>query len=264
MGNRLVAFGNSIQTPWIFILKQYTHLFFDLDGTLWDLRKNTLIALREIFEAHPDITGTIDFDWFYRRYHHHNDRLWALYRDGRIDKESLRIERFQMAFEECGVKDNPTFYRFFADEFLVICPRQPHVMEGAHRLLDHCKGRYQMHIITNGFSEVQGIKMAAAQLNGYFEHIIFSESCGIQKPHRGIFDHAFSITGANPETSLMIGDDWDADILGARNVGMDQAFLSTTEALLNEINQAHGHKAVRHNSEATYTLQQIDELIKIL
>ncbi|MFM7310202.1 MAG: YjjG family noncanonical pyrimidine nucleotidase [Flavobacteriales bacterium] len=245
-------------------MKQYQHLFFDLDGTLWDLRKNTLIALREIFDEHADTTHTVDFDLFYRRYHHHNDRLWALYRDGRIDKESLRIERFQMAFEECGVIQRPTFYRDFADAFLVVCPRQPHAMEGAHRLLDHCKGRYRMHIITNGFSEVQGIKMAAAQLDGYFEKIIFSESCGIKKPHKGIFEHAFQCTGATAETSLMIGDDWDADIIGARGVGMDQAFLVTTEALLNEINKEHGHKSIRHNTAATFTLQQIDELIEIL
>jgi putative hydrolase of the HAD superfamily len=107
-----------------------------------------------------------------------------------------------------------------------------------------------LHIITNGFSEVQGLKMEAGGLNGHFTEIINSEDCGIRKPHKGIFDHAMQRTGASPEVSLMIGDDWEADILGARDYGMHQAWLATTES--------------RHNFTPTYTLRSLRELMPIL
>ena len=244
-------------------MKKYENLFFDLDGTLWDLRKNTRSALEVLFEKYSDVQA-INFEHFFRRYHHHNDQVWALYRDNKIEKEVLRYVRFERAFVDCQYDGNPQLIADFSNDFMEICPRMPHTIDGTHELLEHCASRYQMHIITNGFIEVQGHKMKAAKLNDYFTEMINSEHCGMRKPHRGIFDYAMQTTGADASKSLMIGDDWEADILGARNYGMDQAYLTTTDDLMNEINAFLGHDLVRHNYKPTYTISSLHELIGIL
>ena len=245
-------------------MKKYKHLFFDLDGTLWDLQGNTRNALVQLFEKYPQQTSALDFEQFFRRYHYHNDKVWTLYRQGKIEKEVLRYIRFERAFSDFGKVFADDFAHRFSDSFSEICPRQPLVLEGAHDLLDFCKAHYEMHIITNGFVEVQGLKMKAGKLNGYFTHMINSESCGSKKPDARIFEYALELAGAEKESSLMIGDDWDADIIGARDFGIDQAFITTTENLMNDINAQNGHPAARHNYKATYTIDSLKELIAVL
>ncbi len=243
---------------------KYTHLFFDLDGTLWDLKTNTRVALQTLFDANQQVFSGTDFQAFYARYHIHNDRVWALYRDGKMDKETLRVSRFRHALDDCGIQSDDSFGAWFADQFLEICPRLPHLIEGAMELLNHVNGKYELHIITNGFNEVQHYKMHAAGITSFFNHIIYSEEAGVRKPHKGIFDLAFQRTGADPSRSLMIGDDWDADILGARNAGMDQAFLTSTEDLLHELGSVTTGRPMRHNFHPTYTLNHLNELIAVL
>ena len=241
---------------------KYKHLFFDLDGTIWDLKKNTRIALEIIYSqfAHTGLPAA-QFEKFYRHYIYHNDQAWALYREGKIEKQVLRVVRFERAFQDIGFTASAELCEQFADAFLDLCPRQPHLLPGAIELLDYCKERYTLHIITNGFKEVQGIKMAAGKLDHYFTHVINSEDAGFKKPHAGIFQHAFDLAGTNASESLMIGDDWDADIIGARGVGMDQVFITTTEDLLAEVTPG---LTIRHNYKPTATISNLLEMISFL
>jgi YjjG family noncanonical pyrimidine nucleotidase len=245
-------------------LKKYKHLFFDLDGTLWDLRRNTRAALTILFDKYKTELSSIDFEAFFKRYHFHNDKVWALYRNNLIEKEVLRYVRFERAFNDTGFVGSAELIRNFSDDFMEICPRQPHTIEGTHELLKYCFGKYDMHIITNGFIEVQGHKMNAANLNSYFTHMINSEHCGVRKPHPEIFEYALNKAGADKSSSLMIGDDWDADILGARDFGMDQAYLTTTDDMLSELNEENGHDKIRHNYKPTYAIKSLHELMDIL
>jgi putative hydrolase of the HAD superfamily len=246
-------------------MKIYKTLFFDLDGTLWDLKKNTEITLQELWlEFDLANQTTSEFSKFYQRYVYHNDRVWALYRDNKIEKEVLRIDRFVQAFADIKVTPDGTLIEKFADIFIERCPQKPHLLPGAKTLLEACHKKYPMHIITNGFCEIQQIKMKAAGIAHYFDGVIYSEDLGIKKPHRGIFDLALQRANTSVEDGLMIGDDWDADIIGAMNVGMDQAYLATTEMQLNEIRQANGQKPLRHNRKPTYALDSIADLKPIL
>ena len=245
-------------------MKKYTHLFFDLDGTLWDLKRNTRAAMEELFARHSNQIGHLDFEYFFQRYHHHNDLVWSLYRQDKIKKDELRFVRFERAFADLSHQASFDFVDRFSLDFLEVAPRQSLTMDGAHQLLDYCKGKYFMHIITNGFIEVQGHKMKAASLDNYFEQLIFSEHVGVRKPHPNIFHYALEKAGARVEESLMIGDDWEADILGARDFGMDQAFLSVKEDEQNLINASHGNSPVRHNYKPTYTLHSLADLMEIL
>jgi putative hydrolase of the HAD superfamily len=249
-------------------IKKYTHLFFDLDGTLWDLHRNTRVAMEQLYRNRG--FESEKFESFFHRYHHHNDKVWALYRDGKIEKSLLRTVRFERAFADVEIPMSETDIDHFATEFLDVCPRQPLLLPNTIDLLEHCQGRYPMYIITNGFQEVQAIKMEVSGLGKYFQRVILSEEVGVRKPHREIFDFAMEVSGATAETSLMIGDDWDADILGARDYGMDQVFITATEHSLDTQRAAwngtetNAHNISRHNYKPTYTINNLAELIPIL
>jgi len=242
---------------------RYKVLLWDLDGTLWDLHTNTGLALQQLFDKYRTTHFALaDWKHFKLAYAKYNDRVWALYREGKIAKEDLRTRRFRDLFEEVKANYTEAFVEQFADEFLEIAPKLPHTLPGAKEMLSYAKEKgYKQVILTNGFMEVQGFKMEAAGIRDFFSDIIYSEEAGVRKPHKGIFDMALARAGCTAEEALMIGDDWDADILGARGAGIDQVFLTTTEEVLVE---AQGGKEIRHNYHATYTIHQLEELKNII
>ncbi|MFZ4784814.1 MAG: YjjG family noncanonical pyrimidine nucleotidase [Flavobacteriales bacterium] len=243
---------------------KYKHLFFDLDGTLWDLFKNTEIALIQLLDPLEQRGFRIEnFEQFYRRYHIHNDRVWSLYRAGKMDKHILRTERFKMAFNDINLHVPDETIDWLANSFLDICPKLPHLLPGTLDMLEALKDHYTMHIITNGFQEVQGFKMKAGRLDGYFSEIINSEDAGVKKPDPGIFEYALNRAGAKPEESLMIGDDWDADILGSRDFGMDQAYITSSELRMAEM-KGKEKTETRHNYKPTFVVNHLSELQAIL
>jgi putative hydrolase of the HAD superfamily len=105
-------------------------------------------------------------------------------------------------------------------------PNSNLLFEGAHEILDYLQPNYQMHIITNGFNEVQYQKMDKSNLSNYFEKIITSEDAGVKKPNPIIFEYALSQAKATPNESIMIGDNWEADIMGAKSAGFDVIFCN--------------------------------------
>ena len=243
-------------------MKKYKAILWDLDGTLWDLNGNTIIALTQLYKRfESDRFQNTSLEFFLNAYPKHNERVWALYREGKIAKEELRNKRFIDLFDEVNADYDLDFVELFATAFLEVCPRLPHLIEGAREILDHSRNNYTHVILTNGFIEVQGFKMAAAEIEDYFSTVVYSEEAGVRKPHQAIFDLALQRANCKAEEALMIGDDWDADILGARNAGIDQVFFTATEKRLAEL---HNGKSVRHNYVPTFTIDSLDELKNII
>jgi putative hydrolase of the HAD superfamily len=205
--------------------QKYKHLFFDLDRTLWDFEKSAIEAFEEIFEKHKlDKKGIGDFKEFHKKYTNHNHRLWDLYREGLLEKDILRWKRFYLTLLDYGI-DDKALAEAMGTDYVEISPRKvnlfPHVME----TLGYLAPKYHLHLITNGFQEVQEIKIKVSGMDRFFEKLITSEEAGVKKPDPKIFYYALEKTGALIDQSLMIGDDYPVDIEGARRVGMDQVFF---------------------------------------
>src|SRR5690606_34948476 len=129
----------------------YNHLFFDLDHTLWDFDRNSELTLRQLYDEYQLADrGITDFDAFFRSYVIHNDKLWERFRNGYIKRDELRWKRIWLALIDFKIGDTALAHEL-STAYLEILPTQTLLTPYAKDLLEHCKGRYVMHLITNGF-----------------------------------------------------------------------------------------------------------------
>ena len=213
----------------------YKHIFFDLDHTLWDFNVNCRLTLDELYDKHKFSTLGFTKDGFFSQYKSINDQMWHGYHKGFVTKEAIRSKRFEYTFANLGHNKN-VIPSSLEDEFLSLCPTKAQVFPYTHEALQYLLNKgYMLHIITNGFKETQQIKLSTSNLSKYFTCVIESDVCGFMKPDKRIFDHALDIGNANANESIMIGDDLDADIIGARSAGLDQIFINRHEFKHNEI-----------------------------
>jgi len=209
------------------MFKNKKDIFFDLDHTIWDFDKNAEETLHELyFKFNFDqLFQQKNADRFIEVYTINNHRVWDLYHHGKIDKPTLRRMRFADTFTELGV-DPQLFPKSFEEEYLLICPTKKNLFPNAIETLNYLKEKYNLHLISNGFKEACQSKLAHSNLEPYFKTIVISEIFGINKPDPRIFEHALDNGGAQREHSIMIGDNIDADVRGALNVGIDAIYFN--------------------------------------
>ncbi|MCR9172222.1 MAG: YjjG family noncanonical pyrimidine nucleotidase [bacterium] len=196
------------------------HIFFDLDRTLWDFEKNSEQALRILYEDLSLGNHMRDFETFFKSYKKINANLWNSYGTGKITKDVLRIKRFEDTLKSFQV-DAPEIAHKLADGYVAISPRQKNIFPNTLETLEALKQEgKELHIITNGFKEVQFIKLENCGLLNFFDVIICSEDVGKNKPAPEIFQHTMQLAKAKPEESVMIGDDLRVDVQGAERQGM--------------------------------------------
>jgi len=231
-------------------LKKYTHIFFDLDHTLWDYEANAAQALKELYGKHGLAEkGMFSHEELVQTFFDVNDMLWDDYNHHRIQRKDLRERRFPTIFKRLNL---PMELRpvNIETEYIALSPTQERVFQGAHEVLDYLVEKYELHIITNGFNDIQSTKMASSGIDGYFDVIVTSETAGFRKPDPRIFQLAIDKAGTSAEESLMIGDNLKADIGGARNFGMDQVFFNP--------------KRTAHTQQVTYEIEGLRELKNLL
>lgn len=235
-------------------MKSYKYLFFDLDHTLWDYDSNAGETLIELYHRFAlDKHGITDALTFRDVFFLENNKLWEDMDAGKIDKFYLRNNRFRIVMESAKADMQGISEDLLVDinsSFLKECSKKKKVVEGAFEVLEYCAGQYDMHIITNGFEEVQSIKMEHSGLDKYFDKVITSEKAGHKKPNEGIYKYALKHTGAQLEKSLMIGDNLNTDIKGARDFGMDQVYFNPL--------------GVKHTEQVTVEITELMQLLSLL
>ncbi len=228
-------------------MKKYSHLFFDLDHTLWDFETNSIQTLEELFAKYHLEASFDSFTQFYERYEAHNEELWTLYRQGKITKENLNFDRFNTPFSEAGIKDE-SIAEHFGKDYITVSPTKTALMPNAIEVLTELKKRYILHIITNGFKEVQFIKLKNSNLEQFFSKIFISETIGASKPKTAFFEYAVKSANARKKECLIIGDNLDTDIDGAINFGLDYVFFNPNK-------NTHNRKLKNEISDLTELLE---------
>ena len=198
-------------------------IFFDLDHTLWDFDKNSMLAFKRVFKK---FKITIEFDAFLKIYEPINVEYWKKYREDKVSKESLRRGRLIDSFNFFDLIYTTEKIDEIADAYIQELPFDNHLFEGAVEILDYLILKYKLHIITNGFEEVQHKKLKNSGIDHYFSTVTTSEEVGVKKPNPKVFLTALNKANSLPTQSVMIGDSLEADILGANNIGMQTIFYN--------------------------------------
>ncbi len=200
-----------------------TDVFFDLDHTLWDFEKNSGLALANIFQKQEI---AVDLEEFLKHYVPINLKYWELYRTDQVSQAELRFGRLKETFDllEYTIADDQIV--FLSEEYIRYLPEYNHLFEGTVELLDYLKPKYKLHIITNGFADVQGRKLDNSNISSYFDTITNSELAGVKKPNPIIFEYALNLAQAKKESSIMIGDCLIADVQGALDYGLDAIYFN--------------------------------------
>lgn len=223
-------------------LTNITDVFFDLDHTLWDFDKNSALTFQKIFD---DNKIEIDLNSFLKIYEPLNLNYWKLYREDKIDKESLRYGRLADTFHAINYKVSDVVIHQLSEDYITFLTTYNHLFDNTIEILEYLNPNYNLHIITNGFKEVQQGKLNKAKIDHYFDTVTNSEMVGVKKPNPKIFNHALQLANTKPEQSVMVGDNYEADILGALNNGLDAICFNY------------------HNEELESHIKKVDYLIEL-
>ncbi|MCS6818822.1 MAG: YjjG family noncanonical pyrimidine nucleotidase [Chitinophagales bacterium] len=231
-------------------MKKYRHIFFDLDHTLWDFDTNSRQTLREIYEVFSLIDyGIPNPEHFIQTYLPINEQFWRLYYQRRLSKEEVRVGRFRETLSRFNI-DNDRLAHALGQYYVEHSPSKtvlfPKVIETLSELYRH----YSLHIITNGFKEVQQKKIFHSGLNGFIQHLIISEEVGAQKPQAEIFNHALQLCKATKSECIMIGDNIQTDVEGALRFGLDAVWFNPDQRW--------------SSTKPTFEIRAIHELLNIL
>lgn len=227
-------------------MKNITDIFFDFDHTLWDFDRNSVLAFDRIFKKDYPAINTEEFIKIYVPI---NQACWKLYQVDKITHEELRYNRLRQSFDEMNYVISDAAIDKISNDYIEFLPDNNELFEGAIEILDYLSAKYNLHIITNGFAEVQYKKINNSGLGSYFKTITNSELAGVKKPHRSIFEFALSLAKVNKENAIMVGDCIDADVKGAIDFGM--------RAILFDENKSH-------NMPEIMTINRLIELKNIL
>ena len=229
----------------------YKTVFIDLDDTLWDFHANAKSSLQEIYLERNLEKYFDSFEQYFNFYAKRNIELWEMYGKGTISKEALSLERFQHPLIQVGV-DNAPLAKEIGEQYLGLLPTRTMLVPYAKELLDYLYPKYPLTIVSNGFVEVQYKKLHSCHIDQYFTHVVLSEAAKALKPDKRIFEHALKLNAATASETIMIGDSYEADIVGAQNAGVDQIYYCPAS------------NTTDNNNPSTFRVKRMEEIMNIL
>ncbi len=225
-------------------------VFFDLDHTLWDYETNSLETLQELFDEYQlSNLADVSFDQFINKFKKVNNKLWDNYNRGLIDRETIKKKRFEKILKSFSIH-KPDMSISMSEDYIKNCPYKTNLMPFTHETLDYLHKKYPLYLLTNGFDDVQKIKIENSNIAHYFKGMVTSETSGHRKPSTEIYNFTLSMAKAKAETTVMVGDNLNADIIGAK-----KAKLSTVY---------YNPEAIQHKAETDYEVGCLSELSTIL
>ena len=231
------------------LTREYKCIFFDLDHTLWDYEANAREMLMELHASHKLQDRGIVFEEFHGHFKTINVELWNLYDRGLIDNEVIRTQRFTRVLDQFKIREDK-LSAALSYEYLHGCPKKSNLLPHAKEVLEYLSRNYLMTVVTNGFEEIQTVKLLSGDITHYFDHVITSQNAGFKKPAREIFEYALSMNKMKCHEVIMIGDNLVTDIGGARNASIDTVFYNPA--------------GVPHDEQVSHEIKCLSELRDIL
>ena len=230
-------------------ISKYKTIFFDLDHTLWDYDRNSLETLTDIHQQYQlyEKYG-VGFDKFNTTFHKVNGALWDRYNRGELDRNYIKQQRFVTILKKLQV--DTSYSSDMSEQYLNNCPHKPHMMPYTLEVIEDLSQKYDLYILTNGFLDVQQIKLEKTGLKPFFKGMITSECCGYRKPDKEIFEYSLQLANTCAEDSMMIGDNLDTDVAGAMKASIAAVYFNPHQTA--------------HNRTVTHEINCLSELTSIL
>ena len=229
--------------------RPYKCVFFDLDHTLWDYECNARETLLDLHTAFSLAERGIDFEKFHQKFKSVNFNLWQLYDRGLIDNDVIRHQRFKEVLQHFDAHEDK-LNAALSEEYLYGCPKKSNLVPHAKEVLDYLSAHYSLTVVTNGFEEIQAVKLLSGNITHYFDHVVTSQKAGFKKPSKEIFEYALGLNDLQCHEVIMIGDNLITDIGGARNACIDTVFFNPGE--------------VPHSEPVKYEIRCLSELQNLL
>lgn len=229
---------------------KYKYLLFDWDNTLWDFSANSLQSLIEVYDNFRLEKYFSSLEEFANIYYQTNDNLWDEYRKKLINKEILMERRFRESLQKKGIFDKELSDKINLD-YIKQSKNKTQLVEGAKEILEFFREKgHVIVVVTNGFKKVQNHKVDTSGIKHLIDYQIISDDAGANKPNKEFFDYTFKKTKANISNSILIGDDQDADILGAKKIGLPCVFFNRFD------------KPNLYNAD--FTIKNLKELVQLI
>jgi len=207
-------------------VSQLKAVFFDLDDTIYDHRHSCMCGLSKLREIYPPLqdyeVGHLEADYLLRL-----NILHELLLQGLITQEESRYKRIGGTLNQHGVhlegQELEQACRIYEAGYKESRRPVPGMME---LIIDLRTKGIPSSIITNGFNNIQEDKLQATGLDKIIDFMITSETAGTAKPDPDIFQMAMDRYHITPEQTLMVGDNWNIDILGGVNAGIPTVWIN--------------------------------------
>ncbi len=207
-------------------------LFFDLDNTLFDHTRAERATLLQLLRAEPESFAAIDAANFLELFHKHNATLWQQMSEGLVSPEELKVFRFEWTLRDLGLT-YPSCKELSA-RYLQRYATQTFALPNMLEVLEYLAPRYDLGILSNGFTEIQEQKIANIGIGSYFKYRIFSGAVGALKPAPKIFAAATRAAGVEAPNALYIGDSYKSDIIGAKSAGWRAVFFNPSGEVITD------------------------------
>ncbi|MFZ0831096.1 MAG: HAD family hydrolase [Thermoplasmata archaeon] len=196
-------------------------IFFDLDDTLYDHRHARLAGMQALRRAEPAL-GRLPLAGLDRTYERLlNDIHIVLVLTGKISLDESRWLRMNRFLEEYHIQVSRERTQELIDLRVRTYLRHRRAVPGVPALLRflHDSGK-TICVVTDNLRSEQEEKLRFMGFEGLVDHLVCSEQVGVTKPDPRMFRAALQRAGALPATTVMVGDVWERDIVGAARLGI--------------------------------------------
>ncbi len=214
-------------------------VIFDLDNTVFDHSMVQHQSLSEIYNEFSFVFNGTTFENFFDAYIKNNEIVWNLLIAGKITRDELRLSRFSDILAKFEL--DTSYSQEMTDRYLEIYSGISFFMEGAPDTLKYLRQKYKLGIVTNGFKDIQDIKIDNLGVRDMFKVILTSEEAGVMKPHPDIFRQAAEKLKTPVSKCLFVGDSYDSDVAGAAGSGMKPVWFNPSGKEPSDGEQVHIH-----------------------
>lgn len=198
-------------------------IIFDIDDTIFDreIAQNKVISL--IYKKNKNIFKGIKF----------KEIKIAFLQSGNIADKKYKTDNNIEHFRKGRAKifldllniDNQ-YIELIKNTYLEYYPKMKAEKINIVNLFKKIAKSFKIGIISNGFSDVQYVKLETLKIKKYCDCIILSGELGIEKPNKEIFLKACDILNIKPYEAIYFGDSYESDVIGAKKAGLKVIWLN--------------------------------------